>query len=567
MAPAARVERVFGRTLAALGSEARALLEILAVAGDAVPMMAALDLAKADPSGIAAQELSAAKLATVEHHADGEWLVLRRPAVRTLLTDQLSADRQRAVHGAIAAALADDDADPWRQSRAAWHAAQAATAEAAPGALAALGEELLSQGQSEAALDLFERAARMPGVGAAIGARVAALRGAALLATSRRAEARSALEGARKQALRLHDAALEGQIVFHLAAAWQAEGDERRANALCDEALGLLEESDQRLLLARALLLSGETHHVAGRPEAARAALERGRALAAAMGEEAVLCAIDSALGALEADDGKIEAALRAWTAEVELLRAGAPGPRLVRALLRLADAHRRSGRLDLAVDAFDEAEETARLARHPFLRAEIGVERARLSRDLSDGNAADAQLARAAVALDPDASTPLRLAYRRAQVEARLDRGDRPAALAICQLGESEAGKAGALSLHGWFLGMAGVLTADPTALSNAMDVLTVSGDRRLLARLLLAGAQAGGDPELQGAAEDQARAAADPLLMLAALRARGDAEAQAEARTLVRQLLPFVPPALQNAFLRAPAVVWSGLSTALGL
>ncbi|MFM2245910.1 MAG: hypothetical protein RL071_1984 [Pseudomonadota bacterium] len=567
LAPGGRVERVFGRTLVALSPEARSLLDVLAVAGDEVPMDTALALASADRSGIAAQALSAARLASVERHADGEWLVLRRPAVRPLLLEQVSADRQRAVHAALAEALGGPDADPWHHRRAAWHAAQSAPASAAPGALTALGEDLLADGQSDAALDLFERAARLPGLEAPVAARVAALRGAALLATSRRAEARAALETARKQALRLGDHALEGQVVFHLAVAWQGEGDERRANALCDEALGLLDGGGQPAVLARALLLSGETHHVAGRPDAARAALERGQTVAAALGDGLLRAAIDSALGALSADEGLVGPAASAWGAEVELLRGSAPGPRLVRALLRLADAQRRLGRLDLAVDLLDEADDAARYARHPYSRAEIAVQRAGLMRDLAESAAADALLARGAVALDPDASTALRLAYRRAQVDARLERGDRPAALAACQLGETEASRAGAQALRGWFLGMAGVLTADPAALSAAMDVLTVSGDRRLLARLLLAGARAGGDAELQAAGEREARAAADPLLVLAALHARGDAAAQAEARALARQLLPFVPPSMQGAFLRAPPVVWSGLSGALGL
>lgn len=567
LAPGSRVERVFGRTLATLDAEARALLDVLAVAGDDVPMGTALALAGADASGLAAQALSAARLASVERHADGEWLVLRRPAVRPLLLEQISADRQRAVHAALAAELGGPEADPWRQQRAGWHAAQSAPASAAPGALTALGEDLLADGQSDAALDLFERASRLPGLEAAVAARVAALRGAALLATSRRAEARAALETARKQALRLGDQALEGQVVFHLAVAWQGEGDERRANALCDEALGLLEHGGQPAVLARALLLSGETHHVAGRPDAARAALERARTAAGGLGDALLRAAIDSALGALSADDGLVGPAASAWQAEVEQLRSGTPGPRLVRALLRLADVQLRLGRLDLSVDLLDEADDAARYARHPYSRAEIAVQRAGLLRDLADGAGADAQLARGAVALDPDASTALRLAYRRAQVDARLERGDRPAALAACQLGETEASRAGAQALRGWFLGMAGVLTADTAALSSAMDVLTVSGDRRLLARLLLAGARAGGDAELQAAGEREARAAADPLLLLRALHTRGDAAAQVEARALARGLLPFVPPSLQASFLRAPAVVWSGLSAALGL
>ena len=43
-------------------------------------------------------------------------------------------------------------------------------------------------------------------------------------------------------------------------------------------------------------------------------------------------------LGALSADEGLVGPAASAWGAEVELLRGSAPGPRLVRALLRLAD-------------------------------------------------------------------------------------------------------------------------------------------------------------------------------------------------------------------------------------
>ena len=564
LSPTATVERVFGRSLQALPADARALLEVLAVAGDEVPLGAALRLAGADPSGFAAIPLERAHLASIERHADGEWLGLRRPAVSALLAQSVSADRQHEIHAAIAMALASLPADPWRDQRIAWHEAHSARPEEAPAALCALGEHLFGEGQVEAALELLDRAAHQPGASQEQAARLAVLRGEALLAVHRRTEARASLEAGRKHAIRLQLPAIQGRALRGLAQAWHEDGDERRAAALADEALGLLDDGLQDINLVRTLLLCGETHHIGGRADAARQAWSRCAAIAATLGLDELGAQAARGLGALLADEGRVDEAMAPWEAEVGLLRGRAHSPQLVPALLQLASGALRQGRFDTALELVEEAEDTARFNRQPFSRAAVALSRAHVLRELGEGLGAAEAMERARAALDPDAPTQLRLGYRSLQVELRLDRPDRPAALAICQLAEAEANRCGATALAAWFLGMGGVLTADAGALDVAMDVLTVSGDRRLLARLLLTAATQGADRDLQEAAEREARLCEDQPLLLRTLHVRGDSDRQNDARALAQQLLHAVPDRHRGAFLAQASVRWTAPSGA---
>lgn len=559
LSPTATVERVFGRTIQALPADARALLEVLAVAGDEVPLAAALQLAGADPSGFAALPLERAHLASVERHADGEWLSLRRPAVGALLVESVSADRQHEIHAAIAAALRGLEADPWRDQRIAWHEAHSARPEEAPAALCALGEHLFNEGQVEAALELLERAARQPGSSQELSARLSVLRGEALLAVHRRAEARASLEAGRRHAIRLSAPALQGRALRGLAQSWHEDGDERRAASLADEALALLEDNVQDVNLVKTLCLSGETHHIGGRAEAARQAWTRCAAAAQALGLDALAAQAARGLGALLADEGRVAEAMAPWEAEVALLRGRAHPPQLVPALLQLASGQLRQGRYDLALELIDEADDTARFQRQPYSRAAVQLARAQALRELGEGAGAALAMERARAALEADAPTQLRLGFRALQVELRLDQPDRPAALAICQLAEAEANRCGAAALAAWFLGMGGVLTADSSALDAAMDVLTVSGDRRLLARLLLTAATQGADRELQEAAEREARLCEDLPLLLRALHVRGDSGRQLDARALGHRLLLAVPAQHRASFLAQPTVRWT--------
>jgi ATP/maltotriose-dependent transcriptional regulator MalT len=171
-----------------------------------------------------------------------------------------------------------------------------------------------------------------------------------------------------------------------------------------------------------------------------------------------------------------------------------------------------------------------------------------------------------ARVALDPDASTFHRIQYREVQAHVRLIAGDRQAALAVYQVAETEATRAGLASSAAFFLGMVGVLTADGDAITDAMEVLGTAGDRRLAARLLLYGGTVGGDAEILESAERGARASGDVFLLLEIFHASGTAAHQEEAKALAGRIFAEVPLPLQESFQRLPAIKWCGLPTLPG-
>ena len=126
-------------------------------------------------------------------------------------------------------------------------------------------------------------------------------------------------------------------------------------------------------------------------------------------------------------------------------------------------------------------------------------------------------------------------------------------------QAAETEAGAAGLRATRAYFLGMQGVLTADPDALIEAMDVLGVSGDRRLAARVLLLGAQTSSDDDIFEAAVEEARNSGDVFLLLETLAAWDGPGCGPEARVLVDRLMPRLPRRMQRSFRLSAPVRWA--------
>jgi tetratricopeptide (TPR) repeat protein len=559
LSPRSSVERVFGAVLRALDPEALRVLEVVSVAGDALPLRAALALADADPAGVSASLLVAAQLVSLETHADGEWVVPRRPAVSALLAAGVERDRQAAIHREVARTIRSLPVDPWRERRAAWHDAFGASPEAAPRLLLELGESLSAEGQPDAALVVLDRAGRLPGAEAVVSARLSVARGEALVAAHRRLEARQGLEAGRKFAARLGAGSLQARAVLGLAQIWQLEGDQTRSVQLLEEALQLCRGDPQDPSTPRILLSLGDWHRLAGRPGEAESAYERARAAARETGDGECEALLSGGIAVLRGEAGRLEDALRLFEAESQWMRANRRMQALVQALYRQAICLRRLGRFDEAEECLDEAEEAARFAAHPYGRALAILGRASLSLAAGDFAIAQVHLGHAGCALDEDASHLLRLTYRDLQVEHRLALGDLQATLAICQIAGAEAQRAGHLSMTAFFHGLAGVLTADPAAVVAAVDQFAMGGDRRLAARLLLQGALLGGDREVLLAAETEARGAQDRLLLLRILHHLGGSERRAEAAALAREVLRRLPSGPREAFIALPAVRWA--------
>ncbi len=562
--PTTGLVRLFGGVLQQLPDESRALLDVLAVVGEALPLDTALELAGADASGLATGPLVQAGLASREAHHDGDWIVLRRPAVGALVLQQVPGSRQTGIHRALAENLQSRPPAPWRDEQVAWHAAHGATADEAPGALLALGERLFERGQHGRALEVLDQASRIAGADTGTTAALAISRGEVLDAVARRDEALEALNAGRRLAADRGESALVGRALVGLARVHHGLGDERRSVRCAEEAMELLSETPDAPPLPQALLLAADAHRHGARTDESRVLYQRCIRVARAQGALHLAAMAEGGLGTLLAQEGQLDDAIAHLQREVGHLRAHGQAHKLVPALFRLASTQRRLGLPDEALATFDEAGDAARFARLPYERARVDTGRAGVHLVCGDWAGTNQLLRRARAAADPDADSFLRLAYREVQAGLRLARGDRQAALAVFQAAEAEAGKAGFVALGAYFLGMVGVLTADPDALTDAMDVLGVTGDRRLAGKLLLHGAVTGGDAEILASAEQEARHCGDRFLLLDVLHASGGPVHREEARRLAAHIDTHVPGTLRAAFRDLPAVRWAGLPPA---
>ncbi|RME28603.1 MAG: hypothetical protein D6798_02025 [Deltaproteobacteria bacterium] len=560
MTPTTGLVRLFGEVLASLSAPSRRLLEVLSVAGTSLPVDVALEVAGLDASGAEAGPLLRNGLVErFEGEGGEEWLRLRRPAVGTLVGRQVSRQRQVGIHRALAASLEKLPPSRWRDRRVAWHQAHAAEGERAPAALLALAEQLSAEDLHASAIEVLGRASSLPAASPEISARLALARGEALEALGRRQEAAEALTAARRLAEDLGDPSLVARALVDLAVVYQGMGDERRAASLADEALDILDQRPDDPSLPRALMLAADKLQAAARPDEAAELYHRCIDVAMRQGRGRYAAMAHGALGVMLADEGQLDDAVRHLDQEIAYLRLHHLRTELIVALSRLARCQRRLGRVDLALEALDEAEHLAITAELDYERALIGIGRVAVWLSLGDLSRARKELRACRVAIDPDARSAMRLAYREVQLEARLDTGDHQAALATCQAAEVEASRAGHLALGAYFLGITGVLTADADALIEAMDVLGRGGDRRLAARLLLLGATVGGDAEVLASAEEETRACGDRFLLLDVLYASGALEHRQEAAAVCERILAHLSPDLAEVFQRKPAVRWA--------
>ncbi|MCB9779511.1 MAG: protein kinase [Alphaproteobacteria bacterium] len=559
LTPTTGLVRLFGEVLAGLPDGARALLELLAVAGEALPLELALEVADLDPSGHDQGPLLRTGLCRLEQRDDGEWLVLRRPAVGTLVFRQVPPARQQAIHRGLGAALARLPDSDWKAQRVAWHQAHGTAGADAPAALLALAEQLAVQGHEATALSVLQRAGAHARVSPGVTARLATLRGEVLEGLGRREDAAEALNAARRPAEDLADDTLLARILVDLAVTYRGMGDERRAATLADEALDILDQRPDDPSLPRALLLSADDLYAGARPDQAAELYHRCIEVAIHQDRPRFAARAHGALGVMLAEEGHLADAVVHLQQEASFLRLRSMPRELCSCLYRIAICRRRLGEFDGAFEALDEAEGLDSTGELPYHRALLRIGRASVLLVLGDRDQARRVLREARHALDPDARASVRLAYREIQLEARLLAGDHQAALATCQSAEVEAARSGFLAVGAYFLGIMGVLTADAEALTEAMEILGRGGDRRLAARLLLLGAEVGGDAEVLASAEEEARASGDQLLLLEVLHASGSEAQRAEAASIVERVSPHVPSEFQDTFGEIPAVRWA--------
>jgi hypothetical protein len=221
----------------------------------------------------------------------------------------------------------------------------------------------------------------------------------------------------------------------------------------------------------------------------------------------------------------------------------------------------RRLGRPDLALESLEEAENIARFGALSYHQALVRVGRAAVHLSLGDVAGASVLLEKARDARDPNAPTWIRVNWQGEQAHLRLRGGDIQAALAVYQAAEIEANRAGYTVLASFFLGMTGVITADPDSITDAMTILGSAGDRTMGARLLLHGATVGGDSEVMESAMEEIRASGDRFLLLEVLLASAGTDHQTEALEIAREIAEHVPAHLLTSYLDQPMIRWTGL------
>ncbi len=568
IAPTTGLSRLFGTVLASADRSSRRLLDLLAVAGSDLPLEMAMQVAGLDDGGSALGNLTMNGLVRREIRpgADGthgEWIALRRPAVGTLVLAEVSSSRQATLHRLLAKAMAAMPESPWRDRRLTWHRAFGARPDEAPTALLALGQVLHRGGEPQRALDVLAAASRIPGTAPAVSAELAIARGLVLDTVAQREKAATALKAGRRLAEELGLRSLQARAMVGLGRVHHGMGDERRTALIAEDVFTLLGEDTNDPSLPAALLLSANSHRLGARPEEAAVTYKRCVEVARRQGNLSYAARAHGGLGALLAEEGQLAEAVRHFSEEATFLRGDHRHHDLVPTLYRLAICKRRQGQPDAAVEALDEAKVVARRAGLPYAQALAEVGLASVALACGDLEQTQRQLDSSRIALDAEATTYLRLAHREISARFRLSVDDPQAALAAFQAAEMEANRAGFTASAAYYLGMVGVLTADPDALMEAMHVLSLAGDRGLAAQLLFYGATVGGDAEVLASTERETRASGDRFLLLDVLHASRGARARAEANDIATKILGHTPANLRPAFLALRAVRWADPDT----
>jgi serine/threonine-protein kinase len=563
--PSTGMVQLYGNIIENLPSDSLKILKILALVGEAFPLSVILAIAEADPSGLDIGPLRVSNLITVDDHLGEIWIGNRRPAISVLMLAQMSDEQQRLFHRGVVRALRSRPEGGWRDERIAWHQAHSADANQTPLALLDLAEDLLSRGQADQAKDVLNRAVSLEVSDSATAARLALTRGEVLDRLSNPEQALGALRAGRRLAEGLNEPELVGKALVLLARVHHHLGDERRSTSLAEEAIERLEISDQSPFLPFALELAANGHRLAGRPEKSNGFFRRCLHIARVQGNRECMARAMGGIGILFSEEGDLDQGLHHLQQEASWFRVHGRKENLVVCLYRIAICHRRMGRPDLALEALQEAETASRFAGLSYHRALVMVGRAGVHLALGDVGGASTLLEKARDARDSGAPTWVRMNWQEAQAHLRLRSGDIQAALAVYQAAEIEAGRAGYIVMSAFFLGMTGVITADPDSITDAMEVLGSAGDRTMGARLLLHGATVGGDSEVLESAKAEIRASGDRFLLLEVLLASAGVQHQDEALKIASEIGKHVPKELMANYLEQPMVRWTGLRSLL--
>jgi len=549
------LEGLLGETVESLSKGARGLLEVLAVAGEELPVVIAARVAGLEESGLEPFELVGRKLVDERRDAAADWLCLRRPIIGTLILSGLDDERRREIHASIAAQMEASAEESWRDYRLAYHRAYSGSPEEAPRALVSLGEWLAGKGRFERSLRLLEEIGQDAHLDPLTATHAALARGTALLGMARPKEAADALVAARRLAEEQGRADLMARSLLQLGEARRRYGSSKRAAQAAEEAMSHLSGPLYQELSAQAQLLRGTALTARGEYDSAGACLQG--ALTLSESQPRVHCNVLGALGRLELEMGRTEGCVGYLQQQIEFLKRQSNPELLVEALYHLSLARLSQGAIGLAWSAAEQAAAVVHKSNLPRLAMAPNVARAAVllgCSELDDGARRLGQVTE----LD-HAPTRVRLDWWALRARLRVAQSDRPAALAAHHRGMEEAERAGWMVRRAFHEAMEAVLTGRGQALQRALAALRQRGAEHYTARILLMGVEVGGDTDVLSAAVRSARRSGDRLLLLEVLRASGGAASRAEALMLAEEVMAEAPGDFKQMLERSPMVRWA--------
>lgn len=542
------LRRLYRARLDNVSVDERAVLELLAVAREPLPVAVVQTVAELGSDSLALYRLSRDHLIRRGTLAGEPAVGIVRPALAALVATELDATRKRGLNAALANALAEHGAASWVQARLAWFKAHSAPPNEQGEALVRLGERLVRRGSHQLAHEVLLRAVYDTELPPLVSVRAALARSGALLGQARPDEAAAALEAARQ-----------------LAVAQRARGP---GLALAEARLAL-----HRGELRRVLDVLEPVRHSRVSRARQEACLFRGRAL---LMLARVSDARDEALLALnDASGGSVLARAHALLGTLHLARARLGDARRhlglalrwlrrvgsswgVLPLFHLTRAHIRAGQIDEAdLCARDAARIADRSGLH-VLRAIAGAAAACIRLALGDAEEAHALLRGRPLSAPSDAGVEQRTWWRYVLLETRLALGDPVAALSVCNELEQDLSQVGWGALRGYANGVAAVLRGQPQVFLEAVGMVEGAGDRSLQARLLAAAHDQEPDPRVRDLAIAQCRKAGEALLLLNLLAMRRSAADLREARVLARGLLDGASGQARQRLQGLPGLGW---------
>jgi tetratricopeptide (TPR) repeat protein len=541
--------------LETLGEDDRSLVDALSVIGEPVPLHLALKIAGLEPDSMAPLALQKRAILREKRKPDGDWLELRRPAMASLVVSNMSDESQRFLHARFAVVLAEMEPSAWRDQRLPVQQALGSSEEEAPRALVGLGTWLAKSGEYARCLDVLERASRHLHLDPLTATYGALARGTSLLGLARASEATDAFVACRRLAEEQGRTDLVAQALLEISETSRRYGHAGRSFQAAEEARSYLREGGELASRSRAEMLE------------AFSLLDRGN-LAEAENRFLALVAVEGQLGPVSAriqlglvltqmELGHVDRAVVDLSDLQEDLRGEEVSLRL-EVGYHLANALLQAGRPGRSQQIIRESEALLRENGLARLRMMTAVSQAGV--DLACGRLdSAADLLRRARGLE-HMPTVVRQDFWRIRGGARLRQGDRPAALAAHQRGAEEAERVEWTARKAFHDAMCAVFTGSGDELGKALGWLHEYGHRQLSARVLLAGARVGADPEVMAAAVGAARDSGNRFLQLRALHLAGGDVAQEEASELAKGLLEDLHNELRVGFLQTPEARWLG-------